>query len=896
MSSSSSSSPERGPQLPLRPASTLKKHVQKSREIRTLEPDQTEESPSNRLHTTPTSVTTGTSCPSPNIEAGGAGPSNRPSNKQPQRRYTLSIIPSLNQHKEYSYPAILGAIERGNNLRDQLRLLHQELQDIQKNPDDDGGDDVVRREGIRQLKEAIDNTKMDIAVLDRWLAEVKRRERASALADRTVGSVTTSQHPTITSGATGLSPITGQPKRQGSAPASSGFGKAISLKSADSTGLIVSSGAGRSASAFNSSKGRSHERWYPGMEPNEDALRNSASLPTPGSEGKRAAHESAVEILLEEGTRNSDPNRAQREAPSSCGDMNVMTSDQNVNIRITGSGACTAKGTAGPSNSRQPPSLPRSSSHQRLASTSAAPAPAPSAPAPSAPAPAPAPPASAPPASASAPASAPPAPARTAAEEQDAELEIAGLWRSSREGAASSYVGNPIVTSPSVPTHPHRDVGWSCMGSGAGAGAAGYCHSGTQHDTPRRGTYQRLTGNNAVGSGTGRSVAGPAHGSIDQFLPAPIGQGVAAASGAVGSGIMGSATAPAGDIPSHFPPLPSSPWYTAGSGPTGGSVGGGAAGLAHRGPTFFPPSAGQWNAVPRVAVGNTRWTEAAGQAVGTPAYGTGLPVPGLPSNSTWGVPIDRILGLPGSSMPPLPGLSGDRIGGASGSPSGVPGPALAPPGAWGTGSSVTHGLSSGISRSSFPPLLNSWPAAGGATMACTQTDPPSLATARTVPNISRRSAAGSDAANVALYNQAAAQASHRPGAIITRPGKHWGVAGEVVAGRMTPTRARPNITEKDTRHAREGRTAHSSGAKRKAATPSSGQAGRSEQRAAASGSGADRRIDGPSSGRMGLSTSEQATRERGSASNAEAGIQTAGARSEQRDRNRGPYWTGQIGL
>ncbi|KAF7505415.1 hypothetical protein GJ744_000961 [Endocarpon pusillum] len=855
----SSSSPERGPQLPLRPASTPKKHVQKSREIRTLEPDQTEESPSNRLYTTPISVTTDTSCPSRSIEAGGAGPSNRPSNKQPQRRHTPSIIPSFDQHKEYSYPAVLGAIEQSNNLSGQLRLLQQELQAIQQNPDDDGGDDVVRREGVRQLKEAIDNTKIDIAVLDRWLLEKKQRERARALADRTVVSVTTSQRPTITSGASGLSLITGQPGRQGSAPASIGFGfgEAISLKSAASTGQIVSSGAGRSASAFNSSKRRSHKRRYPGTEPNEDALRNSASLPTPGSEGKRAALESAVEILLEEGTRNSNPDRDPRQAPSSYGDMSIKTSDPNVNIRITGSGACTGKDTAGPSNSRPHPSLPRSGSHRRLVTTGAAPR---------------------------------TAAEQQAAEQQAAEVEIAALVGSAPEGAASSYGGNAIVPSPSVPTHPHPNVGWSCTGSGAGVGAAGSSHVGTHHYTPRRGTYQRLAGNNAVGSGTGRSVAGPPPGSIDQFLPAPLGQGVAAASGAVGSGIMRDATAPAGAIPSHFLPLPSSPWYSAGSGPRGGSVGGGASGLPHRGPAFFPPSASPWNAVPRVAVGDAGWTEFAGQAVGTPAYMTGLPVPGLPSSITWGVPVDRILGLPGSSMPPLPGLSGNRMGG-------VPGPSLASPGAWGTGSSVAHGLSSGVSGSSFPPLLDSWRATGGAAMAGTQTDPPSLTTTRTVPNISRGSAAGSDAANVALYNQAAAQASHRPGAIITRQGRHWGVAGEVEAGRMAATGARPNIAEKETQHAREERTAHSSGAKRKAANPSSGQAGRSEQRAAASGSGAERRRDGASSGRMALPTSEQGTKEGGSASNAVAGIQTAVARNEQRDRNRGPsYWTGQIGL
>ena len=821
-----------------------------------LEPDQPEESPSYSLYTTPISATTSAICPSRNIEAGDAGPSSRSPTKRPQRRYTPFIVPSLNQHKEYSYPAILSAIKQRNNLRDRLRLLQQELEAIQRGPDDDGGDDIVRREGIRQLKGVIDDTTMDIAVQDRQELEKKRRERASALAGGTGGSVTASQHQTITSRATGLPLNTGQPERRGSATTSSGLGRAISLKSAASTGQIVSSGAGSSTFASNSSKGRSHQRCYPGTEPNEDAFPNSARLPTPSSEAKRAASGSAVEILLEERSRISFPDRAQRQTPSSCGDRNVKTSDPNVNPRTTGSGACTGKGTAGPSSSRLRPSLPRSSSHQGLVSTAAA--------------------------------------ARTAAEKQDAELEIAALWRSAREGDASSYGGNPFVRSPSVPTHPHPNVGWSCTGSGARAGAAGFSHIRTQHDTPRSGTYQSLTGNNAVGSGTGRSVAGPPHGSIDDCLPAPIGQGVAAASGAVGSGIEGGATAPAGDIPSHFPPLPSGPWYTAGSGPTGGNVGG-ASGLTHHGPTYFPPLASQWNAVPRVALDNAVWTEVAGQAVGTPTYMTGLPVPGFPSSVTCGVPIGPTRGLPGSSMPPLPGLSGDRIDGASGPPSGVPGPSLAPPGTSGTGLPVAHGLSSGVSGSSLPPLLGGWPAAGGATMAGIQTDPPSLATASSVSSISRVSAAGSNAANAAIYNQAAAQASHRPGAVITRQGKHWGVAGEVVVGGMVRTGARPNVTEKgttretkkDTKQAKEERTARSSGAKRKAANPSSGQAGRSEQRAAASGSGAGRRVGSPSSGRMGPPASEQGTRERGSASNAEAGIQTAGARKEQQDGEEG---------
>ncbi|ERF75574.1 hypothetical protein EPUS_09373 [Endocarpon pusillum Z07020] len=833
MASSPPPPPPPGHELPFRSASALKKRVQRSTRQRTgfsKEPG----SPSNCPSATPHPFITTNRSPHGNTEGAGAGPSNVSTVDQPLRKRAPRDVSSTIRDQTFTYPAILHAIEQSDNRRALLELLQQELQAIQRDPNDDDGNQTMPGQGIRQLTAAIRETEIDIAEQDREAVLKERSKRAKSLRT-TIGPLSTKSHgQTITSGPSGWPSVTGQRERQGITARSRDSGGVTPLEGIVTTGRFASSSAGRGTRT--PSKQSSRQSATPACRRSEHATRSTTRTSTPDREKETSKQAAAA-------TRSDIPSyidaqtRAHSQSSSLSGDKRSTKANPEINDKATGQSVGTRGGAASPSSGRSQPVMPCSSSAAAV---------------------------------------------RTVAQKQAAELEIAALWRSARKETT-----NPSRSRSSSPASPQVNVRLDSANRGARADTAGPSYNRPPPVMPRSSSHWRPADSGPEVSDTPRGVAGPSGGQPTRFLPAPSGQMSAAASGATSSGIRGDAAALPVGIPSHVQPSSAGPCAAAASGPVGNLAGGNAADPPPNGPGFFPPLPG--------AVGNAVWTNVAGQAIGIPGIVWGLPIgssagiPGFPmpplgdsSTTVRGTPV----GMGGFPMPLLDGSSA-AVRGATGPLIGIPGFPIPPEG---SSDAVVRRASDpprSIPGPSLSPLVGNWVAAGSATVTDTGTGQPSLPTASPIPNVGGAPVYGAHAGNTAFWNAAGAQASDRPGAAIISQDRYWGAAVERQTAGTASDRAGPSTVEKGNK---EGVASKSSGSKRRAAAPPGDIISSGEQRDAGAGSGA-RGATGSLSSRMGPPASKQASRQRDSASTTGTEGETGNTRIEQEDAEDELHWT-----
>ncbi|KAF7506445.1 hypothetical protein GJ744_011799 [Endocarpon pusillum] len=826
MASSPPPPPAAGHELPFRSASALKKCVQRSTRQRTSFSKEPE---------SPHASTATNRSPSGNTETAGAGPSNVSTVDQPRKKRAPRDVSSTIRDQRYTYPAILHAIEQSDNRRGLLKLLQQELQAIQKDPNDDDGNDTMRRQGIRQLEVAIRDTEIDIAEEDREAAEEERRKRAKSLIT-SIGPLSTKSHgQTITSGPSGWPIVTRQPERQASTARSSGSGGVAHLKSIVTTGPIVSSSASRGT--LTASKQFSRQRKTPARRRNEHATQSTTRTPTPAREKEMFKQMAATTSCTSPSSIDAQT-RAHSQWSSLSGDKRSTKANPEINVKATGQISGKGRGAAGPSSGRSQPVVPWSSSAAAVT---------------------------------------------TVAQKQAAELEIAAMGKSAGEETT-----NPSRSRSSSIASPQVNVRLDSANRGGRADGAGPSYNRPPPVMPGSSSHWRPADSDPEVSDTPRGVAGPSGGQPTWFLPAPSGQMSAAASGATSNGIRGDAGALPAGIPSHVQPSSAGLWPAAANGPVGNLAGGNAPGPPYNGPIFLPPLPG--------AVGNAVWTNVAGQAIGIPAaVALGLPIG--PSTGIPGVPMPplgdsstTVRGTPcGTGGFPVPLLEGSSpaVGGATGPLIGIPGFFIPPEG---SSSAVVRRASDpprSIPGSSSSPLVGNWVAAGGETMTGTGTGQTSLPTASPIPNVGGAPVYGVNAGNTAFWNAAGAQMSDRSGAAIISQDRYWGTAVERQTAGTTSDRAGPSTVEKGKK---KGVASKSSGSKRRAAAPPGDRISRGEQRDAGAGSGA-RGATGSSSSRMGPPASKQASRQGDSASTTGIERETGNNRIEQEDAEDGLHWT-----
>lgn len=101
----------------------------------------------------------------------------------------------------YDFPVIVATLESVTHPRERLKIFQRELQSLQQYPQDDGGANEWRREGIRQLKAAITEAEIGIAELDRMiLSEMRMSSVFSQTTGTTDGPEPVFRGRTITTG------------------------------------------------------------------------------------------------------------------------------------------------------------------------------------------------------------------------------------------------------------------------------------------------------------------------------------------------------------------------------------------------------------------------------------------------------------------------------------------------------------------------------------------------------------------------------------------------------------------------------------------------------------------------------------------------------------------------
>ena len=207
--------------------------MQRSRQRRNLVSSQPQASPASTSTASAASKSSSTATSSsPGItDSAGAGPSNVRAQKLLRKHFSKTSSSAVEEL--YNYPAILDAIERTGDMRVLLTVFRHELQGLQHDgPDDEGGLDPVRREGIRQLKGVIKHAEINVARSDRKDLVAKQRADACLQRGPAAHRRPVVQGQTVTTGSYDCAVASEQPETQ---RASWGPGASETNVKADST-------------------------------------------------------------------------------------------------------------------------------------------------------------------------------------------------------------------------------------------------------------------------------------------------------------------------------------------------------------------------------------------------------------------------------------------------------------------------------------------------------------------------------------------------------------------------------------------------------------------------------------------------------------------------------------